>query len=122
MAAKRETIETLKFRIIHFQAEREADYRIIDGKLDQIIGHLKETNGTIADHEKRLLEQEVNKVANCPFKDDIKGLVLDEETSKKVRRAVRKWIVVASIILGAIVSVLIIFDWFIEHTLKTIPQ
>jgi hypothetical protein len=111
--AGKETLATLKGKLIQYRAETEADFKIIDGKLDQIITHLKETNGTIKEHEARLLNQEVNKATNCPFREKIDELVIDDMTKKKVNKLVLKSVTIAVTILGGIVSAIYIVDRFI---------
>ena len=94
-------------------ARTEAKYDVIDNKLDGINTHLENLNGKVADHERRLNDDDINHASretSCPFREDI----VDTKKQLEFKRKLNKWLigalVVLNIILGMSVAVISVIN------------
>ena len=99
--------------LIRYRADNDANMKIIDSKLDQIITHQVKQNGTLEEHSKKLLDLDVNKAQNCPYSEDIQTLKTHELTREGIRKTMKKHLTLTIAILAGIVSLIVIIDRFL---------
>ncbi len=87
-----------------YVSSNNAQYIATDGALDKIDKHLEKLNGTVAEHEKKILQELPHTIANCPQQDKIQN-IRDNMVSNK---AIQKAIYTGIIATGAIASILFI--------------